>query len=54
MTFEFDINKVNIIMQALSNMPYGQVADLVQDIRAQAQQQMQRQDSLQVSQPQEE
>jgi hypothetical protein len=37
---ELTINEINIIMQALGNMPYAQVFELVQKIREQAQPQI--------------
>ena len=37
MKLELTIQEVNIIMQALGNAPYVQVADLIQKIREQAQ-----------------
>jgi len=37
---ELTINDVNIIMQALGNAPYVQVAELIQKIREQAQSQI--------------
>jgi hypothetical protein len=37
---DLTINEVNIIMQALGNMPYAQVFELVQKIREQAQAQI--------------
>ena len=41
MKLELTINEVNIIMQALGNAPYAQVAELIQKIREQAQPQVQ-------------
>ena len=40
MKLELTINDVNIIMQALGNAPYVQVAELIQKIREQAQSQI--------------
>ena len=40
MKLELTINEVNQIMQALGNMPYAQVFELVQKIREQAQPQV--------------
>jgi hypothetical protein len=40
MKFDLTINEVNIIMQALGNAPYVQVAELIQKIREQAQPQV--------------
>ena len=40
MKLDLTINEVNIIMQALGNMPYAQVFELVQKIREQAQSQI--------------
>ena len=40
MKLDLTINEVNIIMQALGNAPYVQVAELVQKIREQAQPQV--------------
>jgi hypothetical protein len=37
---DLTINEVNIIMQALGNMPYAQVFELIQKIREQAQPQV--------------
>jgi hypothetical protein len=37
---ELTINEVNVIMQALGNAPYAQVAELIQKIREQAQPQL--------------
>jgi len=33
---EFTVDQVNIMLTALANMPFGQVANLVADLRAQA------------------
>lgn len=35
------INEVNVLMNALGNMPYAQVFELVQKVRQQAQSQIQ-------------
>ena len=40
MKLELTVNEVNIIMQALGNAPYVQVAELIQKIREQAQAQL--------------
>jgi len=40
MKLELTVNEVNIIMQALGNAPYVQVAELIQKIREQAQPQV--------------
>lgn len=40
MKLDLTINEVNAIMQALGNMPYAQVFELVQKIREQAQAQI--------------
>lgn len=40
MKLDLELNEVNIIMQALGNMPYAQVFELVQKIREQAQAQI--------------
>jgi hypothetical protein len=40
MKLELTIAEVNIIMQALGNAPYVQVAELIQKIREQAQPQV--------------
>lgn len=40
MKLELTIDEINVIMQALGNAPYVQVAALVQKIREQAQQQV--------------
>lgn len=40
MTFEFTIDEVNVIMQALSLAPYGQVFQVVSKIQQQAQPQL--------------
>jgi hypothetical protein len=40
MKLELTINEINIIMQALGNAPYVQVAELIQKIREQAHPQM--------------
>lgn len=40
MKLELTIEEINVIMQALGNAPYAQVAALVQKIREQAQSQM--------------
>ena len=40
MKLELTINEVNAIMQALGNMPYAQVFELIQKIREQAQPQV--------------
>jgi len=40
MKLDLTINEINAIMQALGNMPYAQVFELVQKIREQAQAQI--------------
>jgi hypothetical protein len=45
MTLELKIEEVNIILQALGNAPYAQVADLVQKIREQAMSQLPKQEN---------
>lgn len=40
MKLDLTIAEVNVIMQALGNAPYVQVAELIQKIREQAQSQM--------------
>jgi len=40
MKLDLTINEVNAIMQALGNMPYAQVFELIQKIREQAQPQV--------------
>jgi hypothetical protein len=40
MKLELTIQEVNAVMQALGNMPYAQVFELVQKIREQAQSQL--------------
>ena len=40
MKLELSVNEINVIMQALGNMPYAQVFELVQKIRDQAQPQI--------------
>lgn len=40
MKLELTINEVNLIMQALGNMPYAQVFELVQKVREQGQAQI--------------
>jgi hypothetical protein len=40
MKLELTIEEINVIMQALGNAPYAQVAALVHKIREQAQSQM--------------
>ena len=40
MKLEITINDVNVIMQALGNAPYVQVAELIQKIREQVQPQI--------------
>jgi hypothetical protein len=32
-TLELEVEKVNVILAALSNMPYSQVAPLIEEIR---------------------
>lgn len=41
MKLELTINEINVIMQALGQMPYASVFELVEKIRNQAQVQMQ-------------
>lgn len=41
MTFNLTINEINIILQALGNAPYAQVFELIENIRTQAQAQVQ-------------
>jgi hypothetical protein len=40
MTLDLNVNEVNLIMQALGNMPYAQVFELVRKIQEQAQAQL--------------
>ena len=40
MKLDLTVNEINAIMQALGNMPYAQVFELVQKIREQAQAQL--------------
>ncbi|UOF82401.1 UNVERIFIED_CONTAM: hypothetical protein [Bacteriophage sp.] len=40
MKFELELQEANVIMQALGNMPYAQVAGLIDKFRGQAQAQM--------------
>jgi hypothetical protein len=40
MKFDLTIPETNLVLSALSNLPYGQVADLIAKIRQQAQDQM--------------
>lgn len=40
MKLELTVTEVNIVMQALGNMPYAQVFELVEKIRTQAQAQV--------------
>jgi hypothetical protein len=41
MKLDLSLNEINVIMQALGNMPYAQVFELVEKIRTQAQAQVQ-------------
>jgi hypothetical protein len=36
MKIELDINEVNYVLQALMQRPYGEVATLIQNVKAQA------------------
>lgn len=50
MKLELTINEINIMMQALGNAPYVQVAELIQKIREQAQPQIATHDPDQTAQ----
>ena len=41
MTLDLTINEINIILQALGNAPYASVFELIENIRTQAQAQVQ-------------
>ena len=38
--FELDVNKLNVVLAALGNMPYAQVFEAVEIIQRQAREQM--------------
>lgn len=40
MKIELTLNEINLIMQALGNMPYAQVFELIHKVREQAQAQL--------------
>lgn len=43
-TLTLTLNEINLIMSALGNAPYAQVADLVGKVKAQAQSQLEKKD----------
>lgn len=45
-TFQIELNlaETNAVLGALANLPYGQVADLIAKIKAQAERQLTKQD----------
>ena len=49
MTLDLTVNEINLILQALGNGPFVQVADLIQKIKSQAESQISKQTAHETS-----